>query len=98
MRLFDLVRDVDVTGKSGTGVVAQGVEFDDLTVAMRWVTPLRSTTLFDHVARLEAIHGHDGLTRIVWWDERTDDKRPGVKQPGSPIVIMDDDTHRPVEG
>lgn len=24
--------------------------------------------------------------------------RHGVKQPDSPIVIMDDDTHRPVEG
>lgn len=66
MRLFDLIRDVDVTGKSGTGVVAQGVEFDDATCAMRWLTSLRSTTLFDNAATLESIHGHEGLTRIVW--------------------------------
>jgi hypothetical protein len=66
VRLFDLVRDVDVSGKSGTGTVAQGVEFDDGTVAMRWLTPLRSTTLFDDAATLEAIHGHEGLTRVVW--------------------------------
>jgi hypothetical protein len=70
MRLFDLVRDVDVTGMSGTGIVAQGVEFDDGTCVMRWVTTLRSTTVFDDATTLEAIHGHEGLTRIVWHDGR----------------------------
>lgn len=35
MNRFELVRDVDVTGISGTGVVAEGVEFSDGTVALR---------------------------------------------------------------
>ena len=29
MRLFELYRKTDITGISSTGIVAQGVEFDD---------------------------------------------------------------------
>lgn len=68
MRRFQLVRDVDETGLSGTGVVAVGVEFPDDTVAMRWVTSVATTVVFDCVADVEAIHGHGGLTRIDWID------------------------------
>jgi hypothetical protein len=35
MRLFLLIRNEDVSGVSGTGIVAEGVEFSDGTVAMR---------------------------------------------------------------
>lgn len=66
MKLFNLVRDEDVSGSSGTGVVAEGVEFWDGTVAMRWRTELRSTTFYDNASSLEKIHGHEGRTRIEW--------------------------------
>lgn len=66
MRLFDLYRLVDETGISGTGLVAQGVQFDDGTCALRWTTKHRSTALYDDIATVEAIHGHAGQTRIIW--------------------------------
>jgi len=66
MRTFELVRDVDLTGVSGTGVVAEGVEFSDGTCAMRWVTSYHSTAVYDSLPELVAIHGHDGLTRVRW--------------------------------
>lgn len=66
MRLFELQRDVDVSGASGTGRVAQGVIFDDGRCAMRWLTAVNSTCLYDSLADLERIHGHDGKTRVVW--------------------------------
>lgn len=68
MRLFELHRDTDETGISGTGVVAQGVEFDDGTVAMRWTTEWPTSVVFHDrgAAALEAVHGHGGKTRIVW--------------------------------
>ena len=34
MKLFELRRDVDETGISGTGTVAQGVIFDDRPVTL----------------------------------------------------------------
>ena len=37
MRTFELHRDTDVSGVSGTGVVAEGVEFADGTTVVRWL-------------------------------------------------------------
>lgn len=61
---FDLVRSEDVTGSSGTGIVAHGCIFDDGTVAMRWLTACRSTALYDSIEDVETIHGHNGATVI----------------------------------
>lgn len=66
MRTFDFQRDADHTGASGTGLVAQGVEFDDGTVVMRWLTEHRSTCVYPDATTLETIHGHEGDSRIVW--------------------------------
>jgi hypothetical protein len=65
MYTFELHRDVDETGVSGTGVVAQGVAFDDGTVALRWLGNIGSTVIYAHMADVERIHGHNGQTRIV---------------------------------
>jgi len=66
MRLFDLERIEDVSGISGNGVVAQGVEFDDGTIVMRWVTAHRSTSFYSSEKDLIAIHGHAGRTVVRW--------------------------------
>lgn len=76
-RPFLLVREHDVTGLSGTGTVAEGVQFTDGTVAVRWrelptthehyQRGVRATTvLFPNVQAVEALHGHGGATRIHW--------------------------------
>lgn len=67
-RRFELHRDADETGVSGTGVVASGLCWADGRAAIRWHTPLRSTTAYESMADVEAIHGHGGKTRIVWLD------------------------------
>lgn len=69
MRTFELHRDEDETGISGTGIVAEGIQFSDGRVALRWQThgnDHHSTVIWDDVASVEAIHGHGGKTRIVW--------------------------------
>lgn len=68
MRRFELHRREDVSGVSGTGVVAEGVEFKDGRVALRWFGEHRSTVLWDGIESVEVIHGHDGRTQIVWVD------------------------------
>jgi hypothetical protein len=65
MRFFELHRDVDETGVSGTGVVAQGVMFDDGHVALRWLTAIAGTTIYSSIHDAEHIHGHGGKTRVV---------------------------------
>jgi len=70
MITFKLVRDVDVTGISGTGVVAEGVQFSNGKVAIQWVVgEHQSTVIWDSLASVEAIHGHGGATRIVFEEE-----------------------------
>lgn len=68
MRRFELHRDVDVTGASGTGVVAEGCVWSDGTASVRWKGETKSTVHWDEAESVEKIHGHNGMSRIVWID------------------------------
>jgi hypothetical protein len=68
-RLLHLERDADVSGVSGTGVVAFGCEFPDGTIVLRWDTQVASTVFYSALRDLELIVGHGGRTRIVFDDE-----------------------------
>ena len=68
MRRFELHRDVDATGVSGTGIVAEGVQFGNGYCALTWNTLNTSVAFYPSIVTLEAIHGHNGQTRIVWID------------------------------
>ncbi|MEU8224929.1 hypothetical protein [Kribbella sp. NPDC048915] len=69
-RRFELVRHRDVSGVSGTGVVAEGIEWSDGTVALRWGGHYPTTTVWqDGISALLAVHGHNGATVIRWLDE-----------------------------
>lgn len=65
MRKFYLLRHQDVNGYSGTGVVAEGVIFDDGTGAFTWLTPMKTVTTFWKMADIRKMHGHDGKTEVV---------------------------------
>lgn len=69
MRLFQLYRRQDETGVSGTGVVAEGVQFTDGTCAMRWRTGTSSTAVYASIEDVLTIHGHGGKTVVLWVDE-----------------------------
>lgn len=70
-RSFALVRTVDVSGVSGTGTVAYGVEFPDGTVALRWVGANPTSVVFhdNGMESVQKIHGHGGATRVMWLSE-----------------------------
>lgn len=74
MRRFELHREVDVSGVSGTGVVAEGVEFSDGAVVLRWRTDWPTSVVFHDrgVASVKAVHGHDGRTKLIWLDVEDD--------------------------
>lgn len=67
---FYLYRQTDVTGVSGTGVVGEGVRFEDGTCAMRWCVSdkPRTTVLYETIVDVMKIHGHDGATAVMWLD------------------------------
>lgn len=68
MRRFRLVRVEDVSGVSGTGIVAEGVMFSSGRAVLDWRGPRETVTIYDSVSDLEAIHGHQGRTLIEWLD------------------------------
>ena len=66
MRTFVLIRERDVSGVSGTGRVAEGVQFSDGTVAIRWLTAKASTNIWASLEDAMSVHGHNGDTQAVW--------------------------------
>ncbi|MGX4733210.1 hypothetical protein [Kitasatospora griseola] len=66
--LYVLVRATDVSGVSGTGVVAEGVYFSPAAgsaAVTRWRGEQGSTVAWDRPGSVEEIHGHGGATRVV---------------------------------
>ena len=71
---FIVQRDQDVSGISGEGIVAEGVQFSDGWVVTHWLDkpPMNEpkTDVWHNKGAepFERIHGHGGNTRIVWAD------------------------------
>jgi hypothetical protein len=68
MRRFVLNRLEDETKISGTGIVAEGIQFSNGRCSMCWVTQWCSIAIYDSIEELQAIHGHNGKTLIQWLD------------------------------
>jgi len=65
-RLFVLERSEDVSGTSGLGVVAEGVEWSNGTCSLHWLSQHEVVSYYANVKVVEAIHGHDGRTKVVY--------------------------------
>lgn len=77
-RSFKLLRFQDLTGTSGTGVVAQGETQPDGSTIMRWIVQanlangskreIRTVTHYETWQDVVLLHGHGGRT-ILRWDD-----------------------------
>jgi hypothetical protein len=68
MRTFKLVRTEDFSGVSGTGEVAEGVQFANGKCVMCWDTVTSSIAVYEDVFDIAAIHGHEGRTKVIFDD------------------------------
>ena len=66
MKTFKLVRKEDVSGVSGTGLIAEGVIFHDGQVAMSWFGQLHTIEIAPDIDTITRIHGHEGRTEVVY--------------------------------
>lgn len=78
MRRFTMTRAEDTKGRSGTGVVLEGVVFSDGTCVVRWMgagMPQQSTAFWNSYADFAATHvdNHPKNSLITWLDETTGD-------------------------
>lgn len=72
-KCFYLNRSDDESGVSGTGPVAVGVQLPSGRCVLEWltkVTPTGSLGVYDTVADVEAVHGHKGKTKVVFFGEK----------------------------
>lgn len=81
MRRFYLNRMVDISGVSGTDIIAEGVEFTDGRCCLRFFTSGGSTSLYDTIDQLMRIHGHGGHTKLKWMDPETKKPLRADKEP-----------------
>ena len=65
-RPFYLLRTHDVSGVSGTGVVAVGVVMPSGRAVLEWCSRWPTLTVFASVEEILRIHGHGGHTRLTW--------------------------------
>ncbi len=84
MRRFYLERKEDISGMSGTGKIAEGIEWSNGRVAIIWLSSSPSTGQYDSIAALENIHTHGGQhdTKVVYVDpkyEKVEEKAKEVK-------------------
>ena len=70
MRRFLLKRLEDETGVSGTGYVAEGIQFSSGICVLSWLTKIKSMgALQDNIDTVNKLHGHGGKTVIEWVDK-----------------------------
>jgi hypothetical protein len=86
MRTFHVHRDEDESGVSGTGVIAEGVLFSNGKVVVSWLSMHKIIECADSVAEWQAVHGHEGRTRVVW-----DDEIPNGNAGEKKKTVLDDD-------
>ncbi len=63
MKLYRLYRERDVSGCSGTGLVAEGMLFSNGRFALSWLpgkAEVTSVGVYDSIDDAARIHGHDG--------------------------------------
>jgi len=68
VRRFYLDRHKDISGVSGEGFVAEGIQFTDGTVVLRWLGRTPSLVVWASLADAMEVHGHDGATTVYWLD------------------------------
>lgn len=77
-KTFKLKRIEDLTGTSGTGVVAQGQVLADGRAVMTWIVAanladgskrvIKTTTQYETWQDIVLLHGHSGRTVLIWDD------------------------------
>lgn len=82
MRRFRLKRQEDETGISGTGYIAEGVQFSDGQCVINWLTATSSMGIYHSVVEMLHIHGHGGKTVIEWIDDDTGAGDPATESDG----------------
>lgn len=101
-RRFILERTVDVSGVSGTGLVAYGTTYPGGRTTLAWcASDVASVTIYDSPEQVEQIHGHGGATVLEWIDDGSATTQARIDAPlatiGEHLVALSGPADPPVE-
>lgn len=68
LKIFFLERNHDVSGVSGTGIVAEGCLFDSGEAVVYWLGEHSSINVYKSIEDVIYVHGHNGATKVVFKD------------------------------
>jgi hypothetical protein len=68
LKRFVLIRNRDVSGTSGTGTVAEGIQFTNGMCCINWLSKFNSQAIYPDLQTLINIHGHQGATSVKFVD------------------------------
>lgn len=68
LKTFQLYRKHDISGVSGTGLIAEGCEFTFGRVCVCWLGSQKSIVLWDSIEDLKKVNCHNGSTVIKYLD------------------------------
>jgi len=74
-RRFRLYRNNDVSGTSGTGFVAEGIQLSCGKVVLSFykeIADVANIETFDNLEDMIKIHGHEDKTKVYWYDDDDD--------------------------
>ncbi len=77
IRRFRLMRHVDVSGVSGSGLVAVGAQFPSGRCVIEWLpgrVDVRSLNIYQNLDEIRVVNGHSGFTQIEFENEASDDE------------------------
>lgn len=69
MKLIQLTRYEDVSGVSGTGLVAEGIMFRNGQCVISWLGEHSSLEIHPNLQSIIDIHGHGGKTKVSVSDD-----------------------------
>lgn len=69
MKKFHLEREIDISGISGCGKVAEGVIFTDTNeCVIHWLGEHSCINIYHSIDDAIYVHGHSGATKIIFDD------------------------------
>ncbi len=94
IRIGHILRHEDESGISGTGIVAEWIEYSDGEVVVHWLSHTPSTNHYRNFKQVDAIHGHGGRTELVTiWEQ----PKPGAEPEEEPETSLEDLEEEDVE-
>lgn len=73
-------------------MVAEGCEFSDGSVALRWRGDNPATAVWPNIESVLAVHGHQGATEVRWGDAQT--TQAGPTEPRAGLDNLFDELHQ----